>query len=186
MDNYYKLQEEEAGEWSGGWADQMIEALCWYINNYSRHGDTLLDIGCNTGRSLYHIRDNYPNINAFGVDLIKSKIESAKEKGLNAIEMDMHNLKFSDKSFNLVFMSHVIEHSLDPKKVIAEAIRVAKNYVFIICPIEDHKQDNTPHTSPFLSVEEWLATVDEVAKGYLILNEEKNRLGKEIWTIIVK
>lgn len=41
------------------------------------------------------------------------------------LSMDMHNLKFIDNSFDIVFSSHSLEHSFDPKKVVSELSRVA-------------------------------------------------------------
>ena len=43
------------------------------------------------------------------------------------LSMDMHNLKFSDNSFDIVFSSHSLEHSFDPKKVVSELSRVANH-----------------------------------------------------------
>lgn len=42
-----------------------------------------------------------------------------------------------DKSFDFVISSHVIEHFFDPIKAIKEWIRIARRYVFIICPQPD-------------------------------------------------
>lgn len=46
-------------------------------------------------------------------------------------------LPFPNKSFDFVISSHVIEHFWDPVKAINEWLRVAKRYVYIICPQPD-------------------------------------------------
>ena len=41
--------------------------------------------------------------------------------------MDMHDMRFSDDSFDVVLSSHSLEHSLDPQKVALEFVRVVRN-----------------------------------------------------------
>jgi SAM-dependent methyltransferase len=41
----------------------------------------------------------------------------------------------ADKSVDFVISSHVIEHFFDPIQAIKEWLRVARRYVFIICPL---------------------------------------------------
>lgn len=47
------------------------------------------------------------------------------------------NIPVPDKSFDFVISSHVIEHFFDPIKAIKEWTRIAKKYVFIVCPYPD-------------------------------------------------
>jgi len=46
-------------------------------------------------------------------------------------------LPFPDKSFDFVISSHVIEHFFDPISALKEWARVAREYIFIICPQRD-------------------------------------------------
>jgi len=46
-------------------------------------------------------------------------------------------LPFPDKSYDFVISSHVIEHFYDPVAAIKEWARVAKKYIYIICPLRD-------------------------------------------------
>jgi SAM-dependent methyltransferase len=59
------------------------------------------------------------------------------------------NIPVADKSFDFVINSHVIEHFFDPIKAIKEWLRVARRYVFIICPLptaleSDREKEITP------------------------------------------
>lgn len=47
------------------------------------------------------------------------------------------NLPFADKSFDFVISSHVIEHFYDPIAALKEWERVARKYIYIICPQRD-------------------------------------------------
>lgn len=48
----------------------------------------------------------------------------------------------ADKSFDFVISSHVIEHFFDPIGAIKEWCRIARRYVFIICPQRDALPDD--------------------------------------------
>jgi predicted SAM-dependent methyltransferase len=50
-------------------------------------------------------------------------------------------LPFSDKSYDFVINSHVIEHIYRPDLAIKEWCRVAKNYIFLIIPHKDRTFD---------------------------------------------
>lgn len=42
-----------------------------------------------------------------------------------------------DKSFDFVISSHVIEHFFDPIGALKEWVRIARKYIYIICPLHD-------------------------------------------------
>ena len=48
-----------------------------------------------------------------------------------------NQLPFPDKSYDFVISSHVIEHFYDPIGAIKEWMRVARRYIYIICPQRD-------------------------------------------------
>lgn len=60
-------------------------------------------------------------------------------------------LPFADKSFDFVISSHVIEHFYDPIAALAEWARVARKYIFIICP---HKERTTDQQKPITTIAE--------------------------------
>ena len=41
--------------------------------------------------------------------------------------MDMHEMTFSDDSFDVVYASHSLEHSYDVERVVREIVRVARD-----------------------------------------------------------
>lgn len=91
--------------------------------------------------------------NGFGLDTINVDrihhtslefIEYAKEQLRlcgEVAEVDVvapgDKLPFEDKSYDFVISSHVIEHFYDPIAAIKEWARVAKKYIYIICPLRD-------------------------------------------------
>jgi len=75
--------------------------------------DKVLDIGCGTTQPY---RDALQGLGEYvGIDI---------KKGPNVVHMDAHNLRFKDKEFGFVWMSEVLEHVENPKRVLEEAKRV--------------------------------------------------------------
>lgn len=97
---------------------------------------------------------NTLNVDRYGsMDTIfkRAEIELAGE----AVPVDVvafgDALPFEDKSFDFVISSHVIEHFYDPIKTLSEWSRVARKYIFIICP---HKERTNDREKPLTTIDE--------------------------------
>ncbi len=91
--------------------------------------------------------------NAFGLDTLNvDRIEQShpdfvpyatEQRGICGEVMPVDvvapgdQLPFPDKSFDFIISSHVIEHFWDPIGAIKEWARVARKYIYIICPHRD-------------------------------------------------
>ncbi len=62
------------------------------------------------------------------------------------VEMDITNIKYPDRSFDLIICSHVLEHIQDDKKAISELYRVLKDnsMAIILFPISTQKTFEDP------------------------------------------
>lgn len=181
FEEYYSIQEKEAGEFYGGWADQMVSALIQEVQQLNKNS-YIIDIGCNSGRSIYEL-NKLGFYNSIGVDLISSKIIQARSNNCSSLVMNMENLfLFNDQAFDYGFMSHTIEHSLNPVKAINEMLRICKKGL-IICPIEERETDEkTPHYSKFFNQEQWINTWNKNCFSKKADHELKKRFGFEVWT----
>ena len=88
--------------------------------------------------------------NAFGLDTLNVDYCADMDTIFKKSEVDLcgfampvdivangDSIPVPDKSFDFVISSHVIEHFFDPIKAIKEWVRIARRYVFIICPQPD-------------------------------------------------
>lgn len=66
-----------------------------------------------------------------------------------------NRLPFPDKSYDFVISSHVIEHFYDPISAAKEWMRVARQYVYIICPQRDALESD--REKPLTELEEHIA-----------------------------
>lgn len=85
----------------------------------------ILDLGCGDGRLSAELVKKGHEV--WGLDIFPDGIESAKKKGINAIEADIESkLPFQDSTFDLVLMLDTLEHLYDEEGSIGEAYRVLK------------------------------------------------------------
>ena len=91
-----------------------------------RPGLKVLEVGCGAGNILERISD----CELHGLDISDYILEKARRRlGVRAtvVKGDAEALPFEDQTFDRVYCSEVLEHVLDPGKVLAEMRRVVKN-----------------------------------------------------------
>jgi len=79
---------------------------------------TVLCVGCRNGLELDRFRGHGFD-EVIGIDLFSLRPD--------ILVMDMHELTFSDASFDVVYASHSLEHSYDVDRVGQEIVRVARD-----------------------------------------------------------
>lgn len=109
----------------------------------------LLDIGCGTGRFTLPIANRF-YCRVTGADISVEMLEKAKGKDKNGVvrweNQNIHEMTYSDASFDVIFMSNVIHHCDTPMKALGECYRVlADNGVILIRygAIEQIREDVT-------------------------------------------
>lgn len=93
----------------------------------------LLDVGCNEGRGLRLYRRN--GFNAEGLELNEKAAEAARSHGFIVIAEPVEKLKQRDP-YDVVVLSNVLEHSLDPRGMLFHVLRMLKSegQLWISCP----------------------------------------------------
>jgi len=95
-------------------------------------GERVLDVGCGIGNHLQFFREKWCSVT--GIDPCAETLNIARSKlgeGAEFILGQAENLPFSDDDFDIVTLINVLEIADNPQKVIAEAIRVCRDRVFI-------------------------------------------------------
>jgi SAM-dependent methyltransferase len=95
-------------------------------------GESLLDVGCGTGDYLRMFQKK--NCVLTGIDSSDAALASARNKLGHRCELVQGNatdLPFSDNEFDVVSLVHGPQILGDPRKVMAEAVRVSRGRVFV-------------------------------------------------------
>jgi ubiquinone/menaquinone biosynthesis C-methylase UbiE len=102
----------------------------------------VLDAGCGEGSFIYKLKTEFSknyNLAFHGIDLSFLDIDFAGKRkeyfghdGCEFQRMDILNLDYEDNYFDIIITSEVIEHILEPAKMLLELKRVLKKDGFLI------------------------------------------------------
>jgi len=155
-DNAAILQEEVA--------KRLLERL-----HYMRHQpETIVDLGCGTGKALRGLQKAYPQARVHAVDMSQQMLKRA---GANyrwlsrkrRVVADMERLPFAEDSFDLVFSSLALPWCNDLNLALAEFARVARPGALILftsfgpatlseLALSWQALDDHPHVHPFVDM----------------------------------
>lgn len=120
--NQSAAQREKAQRegWKQEELDRFVEAMRY------RNKTKVLDMGAGTGGSSLYMQEN--GIQVTCIDLSLSMVESCRQKGLYALEMDFYHLDFPDNTFDGIWAMNTLLHvpKADLPGVLAEVKRVLK------------------------------------------------------------
>ena len=87
------------------------------IVKYTKFARRVLDLGCGEGTRLLQLKTSAEK---YGVDLSSFAVKIAKKKNsqIKFLKADIKNLPFTDNYFDLIYSMFVIEHLIDPQKVL--------------------------------------------------------------------
>ena len=103
--------------------------------------ESVLEVGCGTGAVITELTRRGVGRRHVGIDMTNPHDHmdpAARSSGIEFMQYDGSRLPFADRSFDLVYASHVVEHVPDPRGFLMELQRVARRYVFTEVPCELH------------------------------------------------
>jgi ubiquinone/menaquinone biosynthesis C-methylase UbiE len=96
--------------------------------------DSLLDVGCGTGRAISYLSKSLPSLQILGVEPVAEMRQAAIEAGIPSSLVhpgDATALPFRDQEFDCCSAFGVLHHVVDPKRAIREMFRVSRKAIFI-------------------------------------------------------
>lgn len=130
-------------------------------------GPAICDVGCGSGVLLRRIEERRPDITSLtGVDVQLDEVGDAGSR-IKFVQGHVEDLPFTDRSFDTVICTHVIEHVLDYRRAIAELRRITKRRLIIVVPRErEYLYTFNPHFHFFPYVHSFLRAVHPVPDNY--------------------
>lgn len=104
-----------------------------------RSPNSVLEVGCGTGSVLAILAQRGVGKRHVGIDLADPSAHTDPEaSSLDLRTFDGKTLPFEDKSFDLVYASHVVEHVPEPRSLLTEMARVGRRWLYLEVPCELH------------------------------------------------
>lgn len=131
---YYVATAPNYDSWHGEDSAHQIAVRHMMAYTDALSVQTLLDVGCGTGRVLQFLRDQRPQITLQGLEPVPALAEQALAKGIPVGTIQIgrgESLPWPSQSIDAVSAFGVLHHVPDPQAVVSEMLRVAKKAVFI-------------------------------------------------------
>jgi methionine biosynthesis protein MetW len=99
------------------------------ITSWVRKGSSIIDLGSGDG-TLLRLLKQKKDIKGFGLEISKSGVESAKNKGIKSIKgrIDVR-LPFRDKEFDYAICNVTVQMVMYPEVLISEMVRISKKQI---------------------------------------------------------
>lgn len=113
-----RRDSKEIDKWKADLREKFLKVL------KSEEKITLLELGSGTGRDALYFKEN--GFDVLASDFSEGMIIKCKEKGLNAVTLDLYDLSDLDNKFDAVFSLNVLLHvpRKDLPKVLLEIAKV--------------------------------------------------------------
>jgi SAM-dependent methyltransferase len=111
--------------------EEQIKASIPFLKLINPKKKRVLVVGCADGYEMRWLSDN--SFTTKGITKSKKEVvEVQKKHNLEAICADMHDLPFEDNSFDCIYASNVLEHSVAPYVALREWRRVLKKNGWLV------------------------------------------------------
>lgn len=146
--------DEHAAEYMLTYNEGPGSLLRNYLSSLINDGESVLDVGCGPGWNLDHFIEYGPQLSWYrGYDYSERFIRVANQRvslkhGFTIDELpflkgDVRHIKEPDKSWDVVLLQDVLEHTNGYKGPLKEALRVAKKRVIVT--FWHLSDDDNPH-----------------------------------------
>ena len=126
---YQEYYKNEIGGRFGFGIEYLIRAFRFFrafkiVTSYP-YAKSILDIGSGRGFVLYYLKKYFKFEKAIGIQISRNACEfSRKRLGLEIIEKDFLDIQFGEEKFDLISMTHVLEHVARPERHIEKISRI--------------------------------------------------------------
>jgi SAM-dependent methyltransferase len=133
-DSYYEGESSWRGLGAIGKVQNIVD-LCDSIPHRK-----ILDLGSGEGALLKRLSDLNFGEELYALEVSQSAVTTIVRRDIPCLRecrvFDGYCIPYAARQFDLVIMSHVLEHVEYPRKLLYEASRVA-DYIFVEVPLED-------------------------------------------------
>lgn len=135
---YSKQYAEEMQQWRALGAIDKGRNIEYMVGSVRPAIDSVLEVGCGTGAVLAQMAARKIGSRFTGIEIGTERPQEPKNAGLCIHGYDGQTIPYEDRSFDLVYATHVLEHVMDERRFLGEIRRVSRRYIYIEVPCELH------------------------------------------------
>ncbi len=114
-------------------AVKFSSTTMYILFNLIPYGLSVLDIGCGTGHLIGKLA-GFKKCKVYGIDISNKAINILHTKGINGEVWNAENLDGFDKKFDVVVLSHILEHITDEENLIRNSKPIANKFILVAVP----------------------------------------------------
>lgn len=189
---YEELYTEDMQAWrelGGKYKALNIVELCRPLTAINR----VLEVGAGEGSILKYLDQWGFGQELHALEISGSAIELLKKRNLGSLksvaQFDGYTIPFEDDYFDLVVLSHVLEHVEFPRRLLREIRRVSKYQVIEVpCDFTFDVDKNVDHFLSYGHINVYLPVLLRFmlrTEGYEIVNDKVSLITKEVLEFIM-
>lgn len=128
------FSDEQAAEYMKTYGEGPGAETRLLLASFIKPEEWVLDVGCGPGWNFDHFQEFGPSVYYRGIDYSKRfiKVASERVKPMNIFKVgDVRDIQEPDKSFDVVILQDVLEHTNDYKKPVTDALRIARRLIIV-------------------------------------------------------
>jgi SAM-dependent methyltransferase len=135
---YSKKYDDRMTRWRALCAIDKARNIEYMVGALRSSIHDVLDVGCGTGAVLEQLAARNIGCRLTGIEIGTERSQAQPCKNLQIHSYDGQTIPFGDKSFDLVYATHVLEHVTDERGFLCELRRVSRRFVYVEVPCELH------------------------------------------------
>lgn len=118
--------------------------LDYMLSFMKDNGSKVLDFGCNSGYFAALVKRKYPSCRVYGADINEFALKYARKKHKNIRFYKADNNFFKNKKFDVIILSHVLEHICERDGLIRKLTDIlSKNGKLVITVPQERVRGDT-------------------------------------------
>jgi len=135
---YSKKYDDRMTRWRALCAIDKARNIQYMVGAMRSTIRDVLEVGCGTGAVLEQLAARNIGCRLKGIEIGTERSQAQPGKNLLIHNYDGRTIPYGDKSFDLVFATHVLEHVTDERGFLSELRRVSRRFVYVEVPCELH------------------------------------------------
>lgn len=104
---------------------------------------SVLEVGCGRGWTLRELREILPDVQLSGIEPSMENSEIARHSGFDVLTGTLDQAPVGDRRFDLIFSNHVLQHTIDPLRFLADHKRLLSEGGRVVVSLQDARKPSS-------------------------------------------